>query len=348
MILFLLPTTIGALFYMTFKSSLENNALFFSIIYLTLIIGCDVAHTHSSLFRTLLDPYEMRNRKLLTLSIPIVGYLFLLSISALFSTEIMIYCVFYFSVFHFVRQQIGWVSLSARKAKEPFDLDTKLDRGFVYLATLYPLFYWHTNSLPMQWWENISFYYFKIPDFATKTLTLAYYAATLGYCVRQLFRIKHNSTFNAGKYLIIGITWLTWHLPVFVFQSSLSIIFTISISHSIPYMYLLHQYYKTSSQQENSYLKRLMFSPLSVLYFYLPLLLFSYLHFTALNALVVHSNSPFYPPLHIQLSETALIFIKPLLALFAFCHYVFDMYVWKVPKRSTPFTTTLSLPSVAS
>ena len=49
----------------------------------------------------------------------------------------------YLAVFHFVRQQVGWVALYQRKEPTLSSFDLHLDRSAVYAATLWPLLWWH-------------------------------------------------------------------------------------------------------------------------------------------------------------------------------------------------------------
>jgi hypothetical protein len=51
------------------------------------------------------------------------------------------------AVFHFVRQQYGWVNLYRAKLKEKSNLTWWIDAAAIYLATVYPLAFWMT-SLP--------------------------------------------------------------------------------------------------------------------------------------------------------------------------------------------------------
>src|SRR5262249_56954114 len=51
----------------------------------------------------------------------------------------------YVAVFHFVRQQAGWVLLYRARAGERDRLGRALDLGAVYAATVYPLLWWHAH-----------------------------------------------------------------------------------------------------------------------------------------------------------------------------------------------------------
>ncbi|MFX7784540.1 hypothetical protein ABTJ92_20165, partial [Acinetobacter baumannii] len=49
----------------------------------------------------------------------------------------------YLAVFHFVRQQYGFLRIYSRH--EPGGFARKIDAALIYLATRYPLAYWHAH-----------------------------------------------------------------------------------------------------------------------------------------------------------------------------------------------------------
>ncbi len=49
------------------------------------------------------------------------------------------------ALFHFVRQQAGWVGVYRARAGQRGSFDRLVDDGAVYAATLYPLLYWHAH-----------------------------------------------------------------------------------------------------------------------------------------------------------------------------------------------------------
>src|SRR6185369_11196714 len=81
------------------------------------VLMIDVAHVWSTVFRVYLDKDEMRRRPALYWLVPVIG----LAIGvALYSEgEVVFWRVLaYTAVFHFVRQQYGWVALYRAKAGE--------------------------------------------------------------------------------------------------------------------------------------------------------------------------------------------------------------------------------------
>src|SRR5687768_999019 len=74
------------------------------------VVLCDVAHVWATAFRTYLDPKERSARARLFTVVPILG---LLASVALYSVGAAVFwrALAYLAIFHFVRQQYGWVAL---------------------------------------------------------------------------------------------------------------------------------------------------------------------------------------------------------------------------------------------
>src|SRR5579863_5740906 len=74
------------------------------LVWAVLIIGVDVAHVYSTLYRTYFDPVEFRRCRSLYLLAPLLGFL---AFVALYSLGAMVFwrVLAYLAVFHFIRQQ---------------------------------------------------------------------------------------------------------------------------------------------------------------------------------------------------------------------------------------------------
>src|SRR5437016_6170632 len=108
------------------------------------VLLIDVAHVWSTSFRVYLDTEELRRRPWLYSLVPVLG----LAIGvALYSEGELVFwrALAYLAVFHFIRQQYGWVALYRVRAGERDALGKWIDTVAIYAATLYPLIYWHTH-----------------------------------------------------------------------------------------------------------------------------------------------------------------------------------------------------------
>jgi hypothetical protein len=91
--------------------------------WISAVLLIDVAHVWSTSFRVYFDTEELKRRLGLYLLVPIAGYA--VGVALYSEGELTFWrALAIVAVFHFVRQQYGWVALYRRKAKE-----TKRGRG---------------------------------------------------------------------------------------------------------------------------------------------------------------------------------------------------------------------------
>ena len=109
------------------------------------MLAVDVAHVWSTIWRVHLDPAELARRPALYLGTPVliwVGGVLLHSSSSAWFWRVLAYM----AVYHFVRQQYGWVALYRRRLGAPVTrLGRVLDDAAIYSSTLYPLLWWHAH-----------------------------------------------------------------------------------------------------------------------------------------------------------------------------------------------------------
>ena len=103
--------------------------------WITAVLLVDVAHVYATAFRVYFVPEELRRRPWLYLLTPLLGWL--LGVAVYSESESLFWRLLaYLAVFHFVRQQYGWVALYRARAGEQ---DGKwLDAAAIYAATLWP------------------------------------------------------------------------------------------------------------------------------------------------------------------------------------------------------------------
>src|SRR5215467_7208724 len=102
------------------------------------VLLVDVAHVYATAFRVYLDREELARRKRLYCLVPLIGLGF--GILLYSRGEIVFWrALAYLAVFHFTRQQYGWLALYRAKAGERGRLGKLIDSGAIYLATIYPV-----------------------------------------------------------------------------------------------------------------------------------------------------------------------------------------------------------------
>ena len=113
--------------------------------WITTVLLLDVAHVYSTAFRVYFDLDEFRRRRELFLLTPGISFAVGWAVYSEFGSTVFWRILSYLAVFHFVRQQYGWVALYRSRGGERDRLGQIVDSTTIYLATLYPLVWWHVN-----------------------------------------------------------------------------------------------------------------------------------------------------------------------------------------------------------
>lgn len=294
--------------------------------WLACVLAIDVAHVWSTAFRVYLDGEEVRRAPLLYLGAPI----------ACFGLGAMAYAVSpmtfwrvlaYVAVFHFVRQQYGWVRLYQRRASETGRLDRRLDTAAIYAATVYPIVWWHAH-MPrgFVWFLRGDFVEGLAAPIAT-ALAPVYWGVLAAFALRQLWLRKNGRPINHGKVLVVATTWLCWWLGIMVFDGDYAFTVTNVIIHGVPYFALTYRYGRARARERpRSTVARVLRGGL--LAFVAFVVVAAFVEEALWDRLVWHDRSWLFGGGH-ALSDTALIFLVPLLSLPQAVHYVLDGVVWK-------------------
>lgn len=209
-------------------------------VWVTGVLLVDVAHVWSTAFRVYLDPQEFRRRPGVYLGVPVAAFL---AGVVLYSFGSMVFWrgLAYLAVFHFVRQQYGWVMLYRRRRRETDRLGRYLDAATIYLATLYPLAYWHAH-LPRRFHWFLPGDFAHLPGFVADALEPVFWFSLGLYFTRSLYRLLIDGWMNPGKDLIVATTALCWYGGIVLFDSDYAFTVTNLFIHGIPYLVLIYWY----------------------------------------------------------------------------------------------------------
>lgn len=303
-------------------------------LWVLLVLGIDVAHVYSSLFRTYLDRDEFRRRRTLYLVVPALSWLVGVAIYARLGPTFFWSCVAYFAIYHFVRQQYGFMMLY-RRGESRAGWDYRIDQAAIYLATVYPLVYWHTYGRNFQWFSE--FEVVRISWVGPEWVCRAAYVAVLtAFIVKETIRWRKDGRVNAGKVLLLLATAAAWGTGIIVFNGDLTFTLVNIVSHGIPYMALVWIYQRRKRDQaahaENRLLRffQLKYVPLYVL----GLMALAYLEEGVWDWFVWQEHANLFGPVFIPASGLALTLLVPLLTMPQVTHYVLDAYIWRVNKKA--------------
>ncbi|MDE3245654.1 MAG: hypothetical protein KGN80_06165 [Acidobacteriota bacterium] len=292
--------------------------------WLAVVVGVDVAHVHATWLRTYLDPVELKLHPARYALIPVSAWLLgaaLHSQSALLFWRVLAYL----AVFHFIRQQLGWVALYQRKEETLSSLDRHLDRATIYAATIWPLLWWH-GHLPR------SFAWFLEGDFAgpmtarLASATLPFYLTLLlGFSLRQFVRWQREAFIPVGKSLVVATTALTWFLAIVAFNSDWAFTLLNVLPHGIPYMILVWQRSKFEPGRTGAAASLIKAGPVV---FAILLILVAYGEEWLWDLGIWHDHPALFGE-GWDMTRMAQALVVPLLALPQATHYLLDGFIWK-------------------
>lgn len=212
--------------------------------FILLVIGIDVAHVYATLFRTYLDREELGRHPWRYTATPIAAYVAGLCLYRA-SASLFWSVLAYVAVFHFVRQQVGWVALYRARSAFRGPVDRLIDEAATYSATLFPLLYWHAHL------ESVRFHWFLSGDFVDAAQRLrgvlpavrGVWAIALGvFAVRQIQLFVRHRVVNPGKCLVVATTAILWYVGIIGTNSDFDFTVTNVIAHGVPYMALTWAY----------------------------------------------------------------------------------------------------------
>jgi len=293
-------------------------------IYAVLLI--DVAHVWSTGFRVYFDAEELKRRPFLYFGVPAFSLVVGCGLYTL-GSSIFWRVLAYLAVWHFVRQQYGWVALYRRRAGEPRDWTYYLDTATIYTATIYPLLWWHAH-LPRKFWWFLEGDFARLPLQWVHFLAPVYWLTLAAYSVKMV-RSYSQGRGHPGKDTVVFTTWLCWYLGIVVFNSDYAFTVTNVVIHGIPYMALVY-WFREKKRRSTSEEPRFRWSKLVA-----PLLAIWFLAFAEemfWDRAVWHERSwLFGPPWDLEWLEALIV---PLLAVPQLTHYILDGFIWK--RRETP------------
>ncbi|MEF9479718.1 hypothetical protein OWR28_20135 [Chryseobacterium sp. 1B4] len=247
--------------------ALENHYSFYT--WLFLIVFVDVAHVYSTLFKTYFVKGEVQKNKLLYLGIPVLSWI-LGMILFQFGSLTFWSVLALIAVFHFIRQQYGFMRIYARF--EPDNWSKKIDEIAVYSATIYPMLYWFKTPRAFTWFVNNEFDWLQnLPDYVP-LLTVFYFTILIIWFIKTIVGTFKTKNINIPKTALITGTFLSWYFGIVHFNNDLLFTFLNVVSHGVPYIALI--YIREIQQKENHQLNRLQIFKSFSEYFYLSALFY--------------------------------------------------------------------------
>lgn len=314
-----------------------------------LVMGVDVSHVYSTIYRTYLDRETMQRHGMFLLLLPFavfIACIVLYSFGALMFWRVMAYL----AVFHFVRQQYGFLRVYARHEKQNA-WQRRIDAAAIYTATLYPIIDWHlAGQKNFHWFMKGDFLYWQQVGFRTAAFT-AYLVVMAIYVAKEFHQLwKSKSHFNLPRNGILLGTLFSWYVGIVHFNSDLAFTAINVMSHGIPYIALVWIYgnKKQSQGRADGAPLTLLFKPRYVALFVISLLVLAYLEEGLWDAWVWHNDEhhALFGPFHAVLGGAGpdsawLKLLVPLLSVPQITHYVIDGFIWKIRRDKYGWSETV-------
>jgi hypothetical protein len=287
--------------------------------------------------KSYLDREELRRRQALYVLTPLIAWMagcLLYSVDGLLFWRVLAYL----AVFHFIRQQYGFMMIYARQERELPPYFRVVDKAAIYLATLYPLVYWHCHEREFEWFIQGDFVSLDLPLLSTLTGVL-YLLVLAVYSVKEIILWRRNGMFNIPRNLLLFGTAISWFAGIVAFNNDLAFTATNVIAHGVPYLALLWLYGRNRRSlrgtADNSYVWpwiSFLFRRRSVPLYLLVLIGLAFLEEGLWDGMIWRQHEMlfgFNVILPAVDSEHTLTWLVPLLALPQATHYILDAFIWR-------------------
>ena len=315
--------------------------------YLIVVVFCDVGHVWGTIFRCYLDTSENKRRWFLYNVTPVVIFLSTFILHYFVSVGLCWMIIGYIAIYHFIRQQWGFLCLYRARAEESSDY--LIDR-FVHLAgALGPILMWHSDpDRNFDWFMREDPFIVKIPSQWYPVIVFSYVLVFVGYYSRAVFQNK--ITKYPMKFLVVAFCWLTWIIGVLL-PHKLIAVFFLNMFHAAPsYMIVFFTARnKWSVNEPPTDSERL------VKYLVKPGNWWIYLSFFIVIAILEEClwetfvwRDYFPNKFNFEVNQLGVSFFTSLLSLPQTTHYVLDAFIWKLgsnPGLSDYYGLTYTVPA---
>ncbi len=296
--------------------------------WLVFVVCIDVAHVYASLYRTYWDPEEFARRRVRYTLTPLVCLtvgVVLHSLGALVFWRVLAYI----AVFHFVRQQFGFVMLYRHRCGERSVADRRLDKMAIYSTMLYPLAFWHaTSDRRFEWFVEGDFV--SLPAWISPVALWTYSGILLVFLMRQIQIYGARGTVNWGKIAIVVSTACVWYTGIVLLNSDFAFTLTNVVAHGVPYVALVWVYGHRKWTHECSWRHRIH-RPAAVGVFVGLLLTLAYVEEGLWDLFVWQEHAVAFGQLALSFAAPEAVghLVVPLLTVPQATHYVLDSWIWK-------------------
>lgn len=302
--------------------------------WVVLVLCVDVAHVYATLFRTYLDRDTYTTQKQLLWLIPLfclVAAMLVYSYSNLLFWRLMAYL----AVYHFIRQQYGFMRLYAAAAAQS-RYERMMDAVAIYTATIYPIIYWHLHpGRNFNWFVEGDFWQWDAPALS-QVFTYVYAAVWVAYVIKEIRLMWVSGYLNLNKNLVVLGTAFSWYMGIVYYNADLVFTLLNVVAHGIPYMALVWVWGRKKANSggfSGQVFMRTVFSAKGILVFIAVLLVLAFVEEGLWDVWVWQEHRSVFAGfkvLHAEVPPDVMRLLVPVLSLPQIVHYVIDGYIWKI------------------
>ena len=298
--------------------------------WLLFVVCIDVAHVWSTLFRTYLDPVERARYPLRYVGVPLAAWLLGVLFHHQFGGAIFWRLLAYLALWHFVRQQVGWMALYGRRAGAGEGM-RRLDAAAIYAATVGPALWWHAN-LPRPFWWFVEGDFLALPSWVGPLALGAHALVLAAWAGVTLYRsVALKVALQPGAWALLLATWIAWYGGIVWAKSDLAFTVMNVTLHGVPYLVFLFRYARGRAAETDEV--RVSWRGMGVGAFLGLLLALAFAEEFLWETFVWRERPELFGDAGIELGGVALSIVVPLLSLPQVTHYVLDAMVWRTSKE---------------
>lgn len=299
------------------------------------ILIIDVGHVWGTLYRSYFNKTDYASHRRILNRLPLICFPLLFGL-AYYSSTLFWGTLAYIAIYHFMKQQYGFLSLYGMVGKLGKSHTWFWDKVVIYIGMLFPVFYWHVDqSRTFNWFVENEFIpihlVIKEDWFNWSLLTVIYFGVFLAWFINELIQLK-NSGGNAlvGRWLWMFSTYINWYLGIVYFNSDYVFSITNVVAHGVPYLLLIMFYRKREGAMKGIPIRWGWVATSTLLVIMLFAFLEEYLWDALVNfekGEVFQSFLPYFE--RFEPSKLWLATFTALLALPQVIHYFVDGVIWK-------------------
>ena len=306
------------------------------------VVGFDVSHVWSTLFRTYFDKEAFgKHKQFLVIGPPVI---FILTFCLAFISISWFWTVLaYIAVFHFIKQQYGFLALyRVKRGIQLTKFQRNLDKIVVYGATTLPILIWHFSpDSNFHWFTEGDFIAFNHSTLLHTSFKWSFSLLFFLFFFYWLYLNIKAKYFSTGAFLWISFTVLNWFGAIVFINSDYVFTTTNVVAHGLPY-FILIIYYKSKTDNKRETNKKLFLKWTVIIVFVVLCLAFAEEFFW--DKLINHEKQDVFGtrqllnnPFEIERSLTAI--FTALLALPQIWHYFVDGIIWKANAKNPHLKT---------